>query len=211
MAADNEKNFADNPIVKWQGVKISYQYNANGFRTHELSDFLGKEVNIALGCSFTEGVGVPIENAWPSLIEQKLNMPLLNLGLSGGSTDTVARILTNIAGLFKIKQVFILWPETHRFEFYDEHKNEIYCRGPWNTSENYIWNMSNGNSLQRLYKNKNIVDLLSKCHGFEVIELTIENALKAIPRVDPARDNMHFGITPNIELAEWFLSLIKSR
>ena len=71
--------------------------------------------------------------------------------------------------------------------------------------------MSNSNSLQRLYKNKNIVDLLARQYGFEVIELTVENVTNTIPNIDPARDNKHFGITPNIKLAEWFLSLIKSQ
>ena len=211
MGVDTEKNFLTNPIDKWQGVEINYKHNSDGFRTHELSDFLGKKVNIAVGCSFTEGVGLPVENVWPSILEQKLGIPLLNLGLGGGSTDTAARILTNIAGLFQIKKVFVLWPSIHRFEFYDEIKNEIGARGPWDTNKNYIWNMSNSNSLQRLYKNKNIVDLLANQYGFEVIELTVENVINTIPNVDPARDNKHFGITPNIKLAEWFLSLIKSQ
>jgi hypothetical protein len=211
MDNDNEKNFAANPITKWQGIEISYKYNSDGFRTHEFSDFLCKKVNIAVGCSLTEGVGIPIENVWPSILEQKLGIPLLNLGLGGGSTDTVARIITNISGLFQIEKVFVLWPDKHRFEFYDEDRNSIVPIGSWNASDNYLWNMSNSNSLQRLYKNKNILDLLSKQHGFEVIEITVENALETISRVDPARDDRHFGITPNIKLAEWFLSLIKAQ
>lgn len=211
MGSDTEAKFAANPISKWQDVEILYKYNSDGFRTHEFSDFLGKKINIALGCSFTEGIGIPIENAWPSLIEKKLNIPLLNLGLGGGTTDTVSRILTNVSGLFQIQKVFILWPEKHRFEYYDEHRDIIDPIGPWNTNESYLWNMARCNSLQRLDKNKNIVELLSKCHGFEVIELSIENVLKTILRIDPARDGMHYGINPNIELAELFLSLIKSQ
>lgn len=210
MGTDTQENFAANPIDKWQSVEIIYKHNSNGFRTHELSDFLGKEVNVALGCSLTEGIGVPIENVWTSLIEQNLGTTLLNLGLGGGSTDTVSRILTNISGLFQIKKVFILWPSMHRSEFYNENNNSIDCMGPWNTSEKYLWNMADKHSLQRFYKNKNIVDLLSTQYGFETIELKAKDAIESIPRIDPARDGKHFGITPNIQLAEWFLSLIKS-
>lgn len=211
MGYDNEKSFAANPIPEWKGVDVVYKYNSDGFRTHELSDFLGKEVNIALGCSFTEGMGLPIENVWTSLIEQRLNTPLLNLGLGAGAPDTVARILTNISGLFKIQKVFILWPEKHRFEFYHEVENKIEPIGHWNTNENYFWNQSKCNSFQRLYKNQNIVRLLAKQHDFETIEITVEDLLNTIPRKEFARDGVHYGIKSNIEIADWFLSLIKSQ
>jgi len=211
MCDDNEKNFAANPRVKWQGVDIQYKYNSDGFRTHEFSDFLNKQVNIALGCSHTEGLGLPIEHVWPSLIEKKLNTPLLNLGLGGGSSDTVARILTNISGLFQIQKVFILWPEKHRFECYDEENNKVYAVGPWSNKEDYFWNMSKANSLQRLARNQTIVNLLSKQYKFETVELLFEDVLKIITNDDPARDSKHYGMTPNIQISEWFISLIKQQ
>ena len=122
---DSPEGLVKNPNKDfWNNVAISYKYNPQGFRTHNLADYLGQTVDIALGCSFTEGVAMPVEHIWPSLIEQTTGITMLNMGLGGGATDTVARILTNIAPLFKINNAYILWPKIDRFEIYNQHDIE---------------------------------------------------------------------------------------
>jgi hypothetical protein len=204
---DNLHNLERNPEAeKWKNMSIEYRRNDLGFRTHDLKPMLGNSVDVALGCSFTEGVGLPAELTWPHLIEQRTTRTLLNLGLGGGSTDTVARILTNICGLYDIKNVFILWPELARFELYfaDHARSPILSLVPSQASVEHTWNMDSFNSTQRFNRNQSIANMLADKHGFNIVERNIMDAPTLKP-IDFARDGCHWGIRSNQEMADWCL------
>lgn len=201
--SDTRENIQPN----WSDISIDYRFNDYGFRTHGLKPLLSQKVDVALGCSFTEGVGLPIESVWPSLIEQDRPYPMLNLGIGGASTDTVARILTNISGLYNIQTVFILWPEASRFEQYfpDFAESPILSITPGLASIEHVWYMDQINAQQRFLRNQTIVQLLSDVHNFQVIDQTLDAATKTIP-FEPARDGCHWGFKPNQIMAELFLN-----
>jgi hypothetical protein len=191
---DTEENFKKKPNPRYETVKVEYVFNDYGFRTKNLEEFRDKKVNIALGCSFTAGVGLAESEAWPSLIEQESDIPMLNLGIGGGATDSVARILTNVAPLFDIQNVYILWPEAARFEFY--HSHNILTKIPTGCDIEHIWNLDEPNSNQRLFKNYAIVRALSKLHGFKLKEFNVHDVRKIIETMSLtqlARDNAHWG------------------
>jgi hypothetical protein len=201
---DDLVNFAKNRnAADWLNIEIQYEFNSHGFRTHDLNGLLGQSVDVALGCSFTAGVGLPASMTWPTLIEQQRSQPMLNLGVAGGSTDTVARILTNISGLYQIKSVFILWPFAERFELYgnDSIKNTL----PTNARDMHLWNMDEDTSEQRYRKNKNIVDMLSQIHKFSVSEYSVAEVFDNAVQMDSARDGAHPGPKTNIRLADILL------
>ncbi len=89
---------------------VVYTSNSKGLRDIE------REVNaetkrvVALGDSFTEGIGVNVENRLTNLLEQETNIPHLNFGLAGnfGSTqylmmyETLAKAYTHEAVLVSI-------------------------------------------------------------------------------------------------------------
>ena len=203
-----------NTTVQWTGfdnitncnkewnIPISYQYNSQGFRTHDLTSYIGKEVNIALGCSHTEGIGLPIEMTWPSKIEQQTKLTTLNLGLGQGSTDTVARILTNVSGLFSINTVYILWPAFDRFEIYS--RDSIESIIPNSASLEHVWYLDQFNSNQRFFKNQLLVHNLQKKYNFNLKEILPDSGWP-IPG-DLARDQMHNGPKSNQNLANLFLT-----
>jgi len=192
---------------KWSGVEIAYQFNAQGFRTYDLEEMYNKKVDIALGCSFTQGVGMPEDSTWPSLIEKNRPYPMLNLGYSGGSTDTVARILTNVCGLYQIQTIYILWPDMARFELYG---NEIQNIMPMNPKIEYVWNMEDSVAVQRFYQNQSRVALLSKIYKFKVKEFSIAEFNRRYSQqnllCDVARDGLHYGFKSNEEIAEILLT-----
>ena len=200
---DNAETLANHPQRDfWTKIAISYKYNAQGFRTYQLEDYLDKTVDIALGCSFTEGVAMPIESVWTSLIEKQTTIPMLNLGVGSGTTDTVARILTNIAPLFKINNVYILWPRIERFEiYYDTWIETIY---PMNAQEQHVWAMEQAHAQNRYLKNKQMVKLLAEKYNFSIIEREVNEFF--YNQVDTARDNTHFGYQTNRNVAESFLT-----
>lgn len=203
---DNHVNFKNNPnAADWLNIEIQYEFNSHGFRTHDLNALLGQPVDVALGCSYTEGTGLPASMIWPTLIEQQRNQPMLNLGVGSGSTDTVARILTNIAGLYQIKSVFILWPFKERFELYGNNSiTHILPHSP-KLQNVHLWNMDEDISEQRYRKNKNIVDMLSKIHKFSVSEFSVAEVLGNAVQIDSARDGAHAGPKTNIRLADILL------
>lgn len=202
--SDNPTNFNKNKD-KWDNVKISYEYNSSGFRTHELDGLLGQKVNLALGCSITEGIGLSINQVWPSLIEQQLTHPMLNLGSGGAATDTVARILTNVVTLFDLQTVFIMWPFVHRFETYME-SGQIRTILPHNSKIEHQWAVTDSMSNQRFNQNQLIVNLLSERYGFSVKQSTAFDLLYQIVDKDTARDGMHPGPNMQLLLADMMLS-----
>ena len=56
-------------------------------------EFDDRPAGIALGCSYTEGVGVPEHTTWGNGLGRMLGMHMWNLGVGGGSLDTVFRVL----------------------------------------------------------------------------------------------------------------------
>lgn len=191
----------ENVDTNWS-VPISYKFNQQGFRTHDLNMYLGQKVNVALGCSHTMGIGLPDHMTWPFIIEQSTGIPTLNLGLGQGSSDTVARILTNICDLFDIESVFILWPSVNRFELYED--NNIRSIIPSSSLIEYTWYANDPNSIQRFNKNKSIVYNLQKIYKFKLKEM-VPGSTWAI-HGDLARDKIHNGSKSNLNLANLFLT-----
>lgn len=121
---DSEKNFIENcknsdkycqlSELGWLDPSgISYQYNAQGFRSPELDS---RSAGLALGCSHTEGVGVPVELTWPAQLSKKLGMHVWNFGVGGGCKDTAFRLLDHYINILNLKFVVLCGPTKYRFE-----------------------------------------------------------------------------------------------
>ena len=106
---------------------ISYKYNNYGFRD---DDFDNRSAGIALGCSFTEGTGLPKSAIWCNVLSKLLNTHIWNLGVGGASFDTVFRLLDYWLPRLSPKFVVICGPPTHRIELFDN-KNIPKNLGPW--------------------------------------------------------------------------------
>lgn len=197
---DSLDRFKQNPeFAKWHNIDITYDYSNEGFRTYDFDSVLGKEIDVALGCSHTMGVGVPAHWTWPDLVAEQRSCPMLNMGLGAGTTDTVARILTNITGLFQINTVFIFWPNPERFEIYKDERADFII--PNHSELEHIWNMNPDISLQRFNKNKLIVELL----GHKTVQISLREFIKQNPPLDLARDYLHFGPETHKSIAKLFL------
>lgn len=124
-ATDSEELFNENtqdPIARaklgagnWTKDSIEYKFNSEGYR----SDEFVKNGILCLGCSLTEGVGLPFEQTWPYLIGQELNLPVCNLGTSAATPDTAFRTALYWIPKLQPRYVFYLIPPTSRREFID--------------------------------------------------------------------------------------------
>lgn len=115
------KNLAHNreklELNGWIDKKITYQFNSQGFRCAEFSE---EPSIMCLGCSFTIGIGLPIETIWPELIAKQLKMQCANFGIGGSSPDTAFRLCHGYIDKIKPKIVIFMVPPSIRCEFVAE-------------------------------------------------------------------------------------------
>ena len=184
MDMDSEDNFKRNPKPGYTETSIVYNYNSCGYRTAEFN-YTDPGI-LCFGCSFTEGIGLREEDIWVN----HLNLPysVYNLATSGSSGDTVAKTLTNVASLFNIHAVFILWPNKFRYDVYKQDGFET--NTPQDKTGYGPTVLTDVNFYNIRQRNKLIVSLLGEKYKFTVIEQTIEELDDG--RMDYARD-MHFG------------------
>ena len=125
--SDTKEALANSDAFKkeyWTGKTLEYRYNNYGFRTDD--DFnLKDEGIITLGCSFTEGVGLPIEYTWGYKLSKYLGLKFWNLGQGAMGVHTCFRLLLGIASHVKFKKVFLLSPPLYRKEFITEDNNML--------------------------------------------------------------------------------------
>lgn len=200
---DNEERFRKLKPSGWSEDSFTYKYNSNGFRSIEfvVSD---KPSILALGCSFTCGVGLPFGATWvEQLGEHFPDYKRYNAGLGGGSADTVARLATNLIPILKPKIVAVLWPHQHRFETYQNGSTAF--NGPW-IDEPLNLQFEDNTSYNNQMKNKLIVDLLQKVYGFTLISLDLEKIFDSygMGGWSKARDQAHFGADWQWQVAQDF-------
>jgi len=184
--SDTEENFLLNGNPEFANTNIVYKFNSSGFRTQEFDMNSSAPSILCLGCSFTLGTGLPLEQVWPSLIAKEFpEYNTYNLGIGGSSGDTIARLLYKIGNKLNTKIVCILWPEIHRLEVYNEHHishtsvvNGIKIDPKLLLAESHFENLK--------YKNQALISLLQKQHNYNVIEFSTRDP-EYIPN-DRARD-----------------------
>ena len=76
---DTKKKFEESNSEYWDEDSITYRVNSHGFRGDDLHP-IKSDSFIALGCSFTFGVGVTADQTWPSVLSKSLDMHGYNLG-----------------------------------------------------------------------------------------------------------------------------------
>lgn len=97
---------------------IEYKINKFGYRCDHVipptTDYI-----LAMGCSHTFGHSLHKEHRYSNLLEEHYNMPVLNVGVSGSSSnlikDNVLQLLSS--GYNLPKAVVIAWPSPGRIYF----------------------------------------------------------------------------------------------
>lgn len=93
---------------------ISYKINSHGFRCEEFES--NTPCMIALGCSFTVGIGLPVDQIWPTLVGNALGLKVYNLGWGGYSADTCFRLAEYWIPKLRPQIVSMLTPPPARVE-----------------------------------------------------------------------------------------------
>jgi hypothetical protein len=187
----------------WIEKKFTYRFNSEGFRCDEFEE--NQDSIVFLGCSFTVGLGLPIETVWTSLVAEKLGLKCYNLGIGGGSCDTAFRLGYHYIPKLKPKIVVLLIPYSNRFELFDRTQNFVQY-GPWNEDFYYKkWVSANANCKINQLKNK--LALSAVCDSNSVKFISFE--CDAIKQLDLARDLVHRGIKSNRAFSKQVLKSLK--
>lgn len=92
---------------------ITYKFNNQGFRSEQFEpgDWL-----LALGCSYTMGIGLPVKDLWPTLVGNAMGLKVANCAWPGSSADTCFRLAEYWIKRLKPKAVCMLTPPASRIE-----------------------------------------------------------------------------------------------
>jgi hypothetical protein len=187
----------------WINQTFTYKFNSKGFRCNELEE--NQDCVIFLGCSFTMGIGLPIETVWPTLVAKKLGLKCYNLGICGGSNDTAFRLGYHYIPKLKPKLVVFLSPVSDRFELFTQTQN-VFQYGSWYKDSFYkTWTQDDFNGQINKEKNSLALHQICKENGIRFLKFDCEG----FPNIDLARDLMHPGIESNRAFSKQVLKSLK--
>lgn len=180
---------------------ITYKINQHGFRC---DDFDGSPSVLTLGCSFTMGIGLPVEVIWPTLLGNHLGLQVANISWGGISADTCFRLAEYWIPVIKPQLVAMLAPPATRFElllgpgqypraevFMPQTNSSII--GPDNLFIKH-WYLNDNNS--RLNHLRNCLAIQQLCYQYNIpclIEHADQHCCASREEVGYARDYMHGG------------------
>ena len=192
---------------------ITYKFNKYGFRSDEIDD---RDCMIALGCSFTIGIGLPLESTWPQIVGSQLGLVPYTMAWGGTSADTCFRLAEYWIPQLKPKAVFMLAPPPSRFELIRASgvpPVENYLPNSESHSASEIdsflkhWHTMDENS--RLNQKKNKLAIQAMCAEFDIPFFTydaFDHMAMSREEIGYARDRMHGGPGGHTRLAERMLN-----
>jgi hypothetical protein len=197
-------------------IELDYRFNQYGFRTNDWNDNQ-EECYVAFGCSNTLGVGIPEDSRWSNLLEDHTGKKVFNLGIGGGSADTVTRLAMGWLQEIKPTKVFVLWPPLHRWElakqgkikfFMPETANHILNKKPKKPEGNYMLNYLSEDFNSEINKRRNIYTMQDICYDLGIDLYTLEYLDYDYMDKGNARDGHHCGELFQKTVAEDFISLL---
>jgi hypothetical protein len=190
---------------------LVYSFNSQGFRDDEFDQ---RPAALALGCSFTQGEGIKVDQCWPRQLGNLLQKKVWNLGIGGTSLDTCYRLLEYWINHLNVDSVFCAVPPINRYEV---------CHNGWQSFvpmdqggaevpdwlKGYHKNYLSCDPNSQLNRSKNIRAMRDICtqHNVPFYFDYLDNYF-AFPSSVSARDLMHQGPPHMVKLAEDFFAQV---
>lgn len=184
---------------------ITYKFNSHGFRADE---FDGGSYMVALGCSYSVGIGLPDEVTWARQTATALGLKCANLSWGGYSADSCYRLAEYWVPKLQPKYVCMLAPPRARVEVLLDENSQLSKHLPveifmpqsqsslFSPNDHYLkhWFLNDENA--KLNQRKNILAVRQLCADLN-IPCTIINAEEHMwwsrEEIGYARDYMHGG------------------
>lgn len=186
---------------------ITYRINSLGYRGDEFD--IEQPCLVALGCSFSLGIGLPESGVWPWQVGQRLHLPVVNLSWGGYSADTCFRLAEYFLPKLNVALCVMLAPPPERLEVLGAAGEfEVFMpqsKSSWfNPDDVYLkhWMANEENSRLNSLKNKLAVKMLCQEHAVPCLTYdAFRYFAKSREEVGYARDYMHAGIEGHQMLA----------
>ena len=217
---DSEENFKANCAIEENCKKlndlgwlepnvITYKYNSQGFRD---DNFDQQPAGIALGCSHTFGLGVPVEHAWPQQLQRMLEQKVWNLGVGGAALDTCYRLLEYWIEHLNAKFVVCAVPGIARYEVFDSNWSSILPSLPLEINNldwlvEYQKNYLSHDQNSELNRRKNIQAMQHICTKYNIP--FYYDLLTDFSDTKLARDLLHCGTDTQKRLANKFFNIVQ--
>jgi len=114
---DNEALYNAKPDSRYGPKDIVYQFNSLGYRTDEFDQ--RRDVNVIVGgCSFTVGIGLPLEQTYPFILRELLQTELgtsvqvWNMAAAAWGDDGIARIMMAATKALKPDMAYVHWTDS---------------------------------------------------------------------------------------------------
>ena len=125
--SDSEENWKplNDGQPNYSKTEIEYKFNSDGFRSDEFSDDADISI-LFMGCSFTEGIGLLVDQTWPTMIIEKIKsipgnenkkIPLFSIAIGASGLDTQSRYLYEQIDKIKPTYIIYLLSSFYRREF----------------------------------------------------------------------------------------------
>lgn len=188
---------------------VFYMFNELGFR-FDLAN-LTKRPILAIGDSFTLGLGVNVDQTWPSVLSRQIDLTVLNFSLNGASNDWIARKTQALLEFFDPMAVVIHYTFSHRRErpnidWSDDERTE--CEPLYSTDDNFNNWQKNFNTISAL----NVPVIHSFIPNWNELPVDYvalsERIVLPVDVVDLARDGFHYGVKTNQLLAHQISTIL---
>lgn len=198
---------------------ITYKINSDGFRCDEF--VRGEPYLVSLGCSFTNGIGLPLESIWPESVGKQLGLKVANLSWGGFSADTCYRMAEYWVPELQPKLVVMLAPPQDRMELLLDEPSvahirnipvDVYMPGMLTGSvgnDDFIkhWFLNEENAWINQRKNIRAVKQLCAELNIPCIVLrAMDFMAKPREEIGYARDAMHGGIEAHRRITDRILN-----
>lgn len=125
--SDSEERFDAHGNKEYTKDDISYIMNSEGFRCDDFKELTAIPNITFIGCSITEGVGVPENSTWTKLLHNKIlqhlklnnkqfSLPYYNLGMGAAGLDQISRMIVQYWPILQPKITFAHFPDLFRRE-----------------------------------------------------------------------------------------------
>jgi hypothetical protein len=205
----------------YRNTKVTYKRNEYGHRTIPMSNIKQDGYLLTTGCSFTEGIGLPVEDVWPHVLSQRMgNIPYYNLGLASSGPDlamyNLCRFLTACPYAPGYIVLFVP-PQDRMFSLgYGFGDRRVRASGPWDENEGGLGKLFQFNVKYYTFDTNLLkVDATWKVlkHVMpktKFVAFTFHDVPETHNDLDRARDLMHRGPRTNQVYADFALGLINS-
>lgn len=196
-ATDKEESYSPlqpDGSFNYSTTNIDYKFNSDGFRCDEFTDPSDLPITF-IGCSFTEGIGLPLDQCWPKMLISMIksqpkfaqaSIPHHSIALSGTGIDSAAYFLPNAALVTKPKYIIGFFNSVYRRDYCvtDTHirhwiyhdADDLYFRKEINRlfSDRYF-------ALHQTYRSLQTIDLVAQLHNATAYIMIANNDEVKIP------------------------------